>query len=45
MAYDYPGYGKSTGFPYKENVEEFSQTFYEYVQKEKELNNQELIIW
>lgn len=45
MAYDYPAYGKSTGFPYKENVEEFSQTFFEYVQKEKNINNDDLIIW
>lgn len=45
MAYDYPGYGKSTGFPYKENVEEFSQTFFEHIQKEKNIKNDELIIW
>lgn len=45
MAYDYPGYGESTGFPYKENVEEFSQTFFEYMKNEKNINNDELIIW
>ena len=45
MAYDYPAYGKSTGFPYKENVEEFSNTFYNYIKEEKNLNSQELIIW
>ena len=45
MAYDYPGYGKSTGFPHKENVDEFSKLFYEYVQSNKNLNEKNLILW
>jgi|TARA_Y100001960_G_C14501621_1_gene741910 pimeloyl-ACP methyl ester carboxylesterase len=45
MAYDYPGYGKSTGFPYKENVDEFSKLFYEHIQSEKGINEENLILW
>jgi LAS superfamily LD-carboxypeptidase LdcB/pimeloyl-ACP methyl ester carboxylesterase len=45
MAYDYPGYGKSTGMPYKENVEEYSQLFYEDIKTKKNLIDEEIIIW
>jgi pimeloyl-ACP methyl ester carboxylesterase len=45
MAYDYPGYGKSTGMPYKENVEKYSQLFYEHIKTKKNLIDEEIIIW
>ncbi|MDD3793818.1 MAG: alpha/beta fold hydrolase [Candidatus Gracilibacteria bacterium] len=45
MMYDYPGYGKSEGLPYKENVDESSQTFFEYLQKEKNIESKDLIVW
>ncbi|MDD3145383.1 MAG: alpha/beta fold hydrolase [Candidatus Gracilibacteria bacterium] len=45
MMYDYPGYGKSEGLPYKENVDESSKAFFEYLQKEKGIKNTDLIVW
>ncbi|MDD2907628.1 MAG: alpha/beta fold hydrolase [Candidatus Gracilibacteria bacterium] len=45
MMYDYPGYGKSEGLPYKEKVDEASQEFFEYIKKEKGLKNSDLIVW
>ncbi len=45
FAYDYPGYGKSTWFPDKKLVLEFSQDFFEYIKKEKNIKNENLIIW
>lgn len=45
FAYDYPWYWKSTWFPYKENVDKFSEQFFEYIKKEKNIKNENLIIW
>ena len=45
FAFDYPWYWKSTWFPYKENVDNFSQKFYDFVKKEKNIKDEELIIW
>lgn len=45
MAYDYPGYWKSTGFPYKENIDEFSVKFYDYVKRYKKIKDEDLIVW
>ena len=45
MAYDYPWYGKSTGFPYKENVDEFSDTCYQYIKQKKNISDTEVILW
>ncbi len=45
MAYDYPGYWKSTWFPYKDNVDRFSDTFYKEIKSEKQIKDNELIIW
>jgi len=45
MMYDYPGYWKSEWLPYKENVDESSQAFFEYLQKEKGIKNDDLIVW
>lgn len=35
MALDYPGYGKSTGFPYNEEVNLAAKEFYDAVKKQK----------
>lgn len=35
MALDYPGYGKSLGFPYNEDVNLAAKEFYNAVKKEK----------
>lgn len=45
FAYDYPGYWKSTWFPYKENVDEFSHIFFEHIKSEKNIDNKNLIVW
>lgn len=45
FAYDYPGYGKSTWFPDKKLVDEFSHDFFQYIQNEKNIKNENLIIW
>lgn len=45
MAYDYPGYWKSDWFPYKENIENYSSAFFEYIKNEKNIKNENLIIW
>lgn len=45
FAFDFPWYWKSSWFPYKENVSEFSKTFFDYVKKEKNIENKNLIIW
>lgn len=45
LCFDYPWYWKSTWFPDKDLVSNFSQVFYDYVKKEKWLEDSELIIW
>lgn len=46
MAYDFPWYWKSWGFPYKEDIYEFSDVFYKYLKKEKNINDDNLsIVW
>lgn len=45
FAYDYPWYGKSTWFPDKKLVSEFSQNFFEYIKKEKNIKSENLLIW
>ncbi len=45
FAYDYPGYGKSTGVPEIEKVSEFSKDFFEFIKREKNIRNEDLIIW
>lgn len=45
FAFDYPWYGKSTWFPDKDLVSEFSKDFFEYIKKEKNVQNENLIIW
>lgn len=45
MMYDYPWYWKSEWLPYKENVDESSKVFFEYLQNEKGIKNADLIVW
>ncbi len=45
IAYDYPGYWKSEWKPNKNIVDNFSQTFYNYVKNKYKINNEELIVW
>jgi len=45
FAFDYPWYGKSTWMPEIEKVWEFSKDFFEYIKKEKNIQNEHLIIW
>ncbi len=45
ISYDFPWYGKSTGYPYEDVVYKFSETFYEYMKKEKELKDENVIVW
>ena len=45
MSYDYPGYGKSTWVPYHDNIVSSSQEFFDYVQSEKDILEQNVIVW
>lgn len=45
MAYDYPWYGKSTGFPYESTVYDFSSRFYQHIKDEKWINQENIVIW
>ncbi|MCP4524229.1 MAG: prolyl oligopeptidase family serine peptidase [Candidatus Gracilibacteria bacterium] len=45
MAYDYPGYGDSTGFPYEKNIQFFSEYFYNHVSQLKGFKEQDIILW
>ncbi len=45
IIYDYPWYWLSEGVPYKNNVINFSNKFYDYIKKEKNIKNEDLIIW
>lgn len=45
FAFDYPGYGKSSWTPEIEKVWEFSKDFFEYIKKEKNIQNEYLIVW
>jgi len=45
MSYDFPGYGKSTWVPHKEMVDEFSEDFYAVMQREKWIQDENLIVW
>lgn len=45
FAFDYPWYGKSTWMPEIEKVWEFSKDFFEYIKKDKNIQNEHLIIW
>lgn len=44
-AIDFPGYGKSGGFPYNAEVLSFTDTFYNYLKKEKGLEEKNTIVW
>lgn len=45
FAYDYPWYWKSTWVPHEENVNIFSNTFYNYIKKQKEISEKKMILW
>lgn len=45
IAYDYPWYGKSDWFPYKYRVEHFSEVFYSYIKEQKNIVDEDLVIW
>lgn len=45
MAYDYPWYGKSEGFPYYEDVISASEEFYDYMKKQKKFDDKKIIVW
>lgn len=45
FAYDYPWYWKSTWFPDKKIVDNFSKKFFERIKTEKNIKNENLIIW
>lgn len=45
MSYDFPWYGKSTGTPTQEETKIFSQDFYNYIKQEKNLKDEDVIIW
>jgi len=38
FSYDYPGYGLSNGWPNDTNISDFSDAFYKYIQKEKNIS-------
>ncbi len=44
MSYDYPGYWKSTGFPYEENIYKASEQFYTYIKQLKNLKDENIVI-
>lgn len=45
MMYDYPWYWKSTWLPYKENIDDSSQLFFNYLQNEKNIESSDLILF
>jgi LAS superfamily LD-carboxypeptidase LdcB/pimeloyl-ACP methyl ester carboxylesterase len=45
ISYDFPGYGKSTGEPTQSEVLHFSHEFYKAMQIEKNIKNEDLIVW
>ncbi len=45
MAYDFPWYWKSTGYPYEKDVYNFTKTFYNYIKDKKNLKDENVIIW
>lgn len=45
ISYDFPWYGKSSWVAYKNNLDRFSKEFYDYIKWEKNIVDQDLIIW
>lgn len=45
FAYDYPWYWKSEWKPYEENISKFSDIFYNYIKKEKNILENKLVLW
>lgn len=45
IAFDFPGYGKSTGYPTQEENRKFAQKFYSEMQRQLWFTDKDLIIW
>lgn len=45
MAYDYPGYGKSTGQPSLETIRQFSSIFFRHMKQEYQFQDENMILW
>lgn len=45
LVFDYPGYGKSEGYPYADLTKIHTQEFYDSVSKTKNINPQTLSVW
>lgn len=45
MAYDYPGYGKSTGTSTQKTITQYSQIFFNDVQNKKNIKDEDIIVW
>ena len=45
MAYDYPGYGKSTWLPTQKNIAQYSQIFFKDLQSKKQIKEEDLVVW
>jgi LAS superfamily LD-carboxypeptidase LdcB/pimeloyl-ACP methyl ester carboxylesterase len=45
IAYDYPGYGKSTWIPTQKNITQYSQIFFNDIQNKKNIKDEDVIIW
>lgn len=44
MSFDYPGYWKSTGVPYENDVYKASNEFYQYIKKYKNLQDTDIVV-
>ncbi len=45
LALEYPGYGKSSWFPYEQTVNEFSRELYRFAQNRYSIREENTIIW
>lgn len=45
IAYDYPGYGKSTGEPNLENIQRFSELFYSHMKETFWVQDENVVVW
>ncbi|USN58262.1 MAG: alpha/beta fold hydrolase [Candidatus Peribacteria bacterium] len=45
IAFDYPGYGKSSGYPYEQKVYTYARDFFAYLQDQKGIREEDTVIW
>ncbi|NDK09341.1 alpha/beta fold hydrolase [Candidatus Gracilibacteria bacterium] len=45
LALDYPGYGKSTGFPYETDVLQYAEQLYNFAQEKYKITEKNTIVW